>query len=84
MNKKFTLLTVILIGCFITALILFSKTDQKVSPVREAKAEIAGMGYSDLQRDQDFQKAVKYIVENCKVSGYIKGDYLTGASISCD
>ena len=39
-----------------------------------ARAEVAGMDYSDLKSDYDFKKAVKYIVESCTVSD---------SSISC-
>ncbi len=44
--------------------------------------------YSDIDwygahRDRGFKKAVKYVVENCSVSGYVENGYLYSSDISC-
>ena len=76
---------VILIGSLIIAMAIHFRIDEKSLFVSEVKAEVAGMNYNDLQRDSDFQKAVKYIVENnCKVNGYVDGKYIHNADISCN
>lgn len=51
--------------------------------VRNLNADVAGMDYYDLKSDYDFKKAVKRIVEDCSVSGYVDGDYLYSGDISC-
>ena len=51
--------------------------------VKNLKADVAGMDYYDLKSDYDFKKAVKRIVEDCDVSGYVDGDYLYSGDISC-
>jgi hypothetical protein len=73
----------ILIGSLAIALAVLFRVDDTSIVLQEAKAEVAGMDYSDLRRDRDFQKAVAYIVESCTVDGYVDGDYLSGGSISC-
>ncbi len=69
MMIKITILKAILIGSFMIALAILFRIDGAALLVAEAKAEVAGMSYRDLRRDRDFKKAVKYIVENCTVSG---------------
>ncbi len=82
---KFNLTTpkAILISSLIITLVITLKTENRLSFVPEAKAEVAGMGYRDLRRDRDFKKAVKYIVENCTVNGYVEDGYLYNSQISC-
>jgi hypothetical protein len=43
--------------------------ESKLSPITPAHAFVAGMNYTDLQRDPDFKKAVKSIVESCTIDG---------------
>ena len=57
--------------------------DSDIKLIDKVNAEVAGMNYYDLRRDRDFKKAVRYIVENCSVSGHVSGDYLHNTSISC-
>ena len=54
-----------------------------VDIIHHAQADVAGMSYRELRRDRDFKKAVKYIVQNCSVSGYVDGGYLYSSNISC-
>jgi hypothetical protein len=48
-----------------------------------AQAEVAGMDYFALRTDYDFKKAVRHVVEDCDVSGYVDGGYLYSTEISC-
>jgi len=73
----------ILLGSLVIALAIFFRMDGASLFVEDAKADVAGMDHRDLRRDRDFKKAVKYIVENCSVSGYVDDDYLYNTSISC-
>jgi len=65
---KLTIPKAILIGSFMIALAILFRIDGASLLVAEAKAKVAGMSYSDLRRDRDFKKAVRYIVEDCTVS----------------
>ncbi len=56
-------LIVIAFGC---GLICGLWANKMVKPV---KAEVAGMDSYDLKSDYDFKRAVRYIVEDCKVDG---------------
>ena len=50
--------------------ISFNLALKSVEPVQ---AEVGGMDYSDLRRDRDFKKAVKYVISgNC----YVDSDYV--------
>lgn len=84
MLKEITLPKAVLVGSFIIALAILFRVDAASPIIEEARAEIAGMNYNDLRRDPDFNKAVKYIVGNCTVRGYIKGEKLYNASIACN
>ena len=52
-------------------------------------AEVDGMTYTELRRDRDFKKAVRYIVDSdCTVrlsGGYVESDYIYGLNgdLSC-
>ena len=46
-----------------------------VEPTKGAKADVAGMTYTQLKRDRAFKKAVIYIVSN--------NCFVTGESIYC-
>ncbi len=57
--------------------------------ISEVAAEVGGMSYSDLRRDRDFKKAVRYIVDSdCTVrlsGGYVESGYIYGLNgdLSC-
>lgn len=57
--------------------------DMNISYMAPAQAEVAGMDYFDLRTDYDFKKAVRHVVEDCDVSGYVDGGYLYSTEISC-
>ena len=74
----------LLLGSLLIASAIFFRIDISKPFIGSAYADVAGMNYSELRRDRDFKKAVKYIVENCDIrGGYIDDDYLYGARISC-
>ena len=79
MSKIFTFLTIFSIGYVVND--LFSENN--INLISEADADVAGMSYIELRRDRDFKKAVRYIVEQCSISGYVDGGYLYSTSISC-
>lgn len=56
--------------------------NHKVNIFENVQAEVAGMDYYDLKGDYDFKKAVRRIVENCSVDGYVD-DATVYSSISC-
>ena len=62
MSGKIAVLTV----CFLTALNVILVI---VNVSTRSNASVAGMDYSDLRRDRDFQRAVGDVVEDCKVDG---------------
>jgi hypothetical protein len=75
--------TAVLLGSLLIASAIFFRIDISKPFIGSVYAEVGGMSYSELRRDRDFKKAVKYIVENCDVrGGYIDDDYLYGASLS--
>ena len=75
--------SIIIVAVIIALAILFRADDSFSLFANEAKAEVAGMDYFDLRSDYDFKRAVRYIVEDCEVSGYVDDDYLYGTDISC-
>jgi hypothetical protein len=81
--KNLTTPRAILIGSLAIASAILFRVDGTSFMLEEAKAEVAGMTYSELRRDRDFKKAVAYIVESCSLSGYGDGASLSGVSISC-
>jgi hypothetical protein len=81
--KNLTTPRAILIGSLAIASAILFRVDGTSFMLEEAKAEVAGMTYSELRQDRDFKKAVAYIVESCSLSGYVAGDSLNGVSISC-
>ena len=81
MKAGFSVPTAILIGSVIIGSCILLRVDGFVS---SAYAEVAGMGYGDLRRDKDFKKAVRYVVENCSVTGgEIEDGEISGMTISC-
>jgi len=83
MNSNLTVPKAILLGSLMIALSSLFTAEGRSLFIAEANADVAGMSYSDLRRDRDFKKAVKYIIENCSVTGYVDGDYLHSSDISC-
>ena len=79
MNKTLLFLTIFSLGYVFNDV----SKEYDLNLINSVKAEVAGMSYRDLRRDRDFKKAVRYIVEDCSVSGEVDGDYLYSASISC-
>jgi len=79
MNKTLLFLTIFSLGYVFNDV----SKEYDLNLINSVKAEVAGMSYRDLRRDRDFKKAVRYIVEDCSVSGFVDGDYLYSASISC-
>ena len=79
---KLTTPIAILISSLMLVLAIMFRPDG-IPYVDSAMADVAGMDYRELKRDRDFKKAVKYIVQNCGVTGYVDGDYLYSANISC-
>ena len=65
---KYTKFILTLIAVGILGLNFYLFGQDKVNLISEAKAEVAGMSYYDLKRDRDFKKAVRYIVEDCRIS----------------
>ena len=80
--KQLTLPRAILIGSFLIALAILLKEDESVI-VPKANAEVAGMDSYDLRYDYDFKHAVKSIVEDCDITGYVDDEYLYDTDISC-
>lgn len=82
MLNNLTIAKAILIGSFAISTTFLINAGSMQPFIAEAEADVAGMDYRDLRRDRDFKKAVKYIVENCSVSGSVDGEDID-ASISC-
>ena len=79
---KLTTPRAILISSLMLVLAILFRPDG-IPYIDSARADVAGMGYYELIADYDFEGAVKYIVQNCDVTGYVDGDYLYSADISC-
>jgi hypothetical protein len=79
MSKIFTFLTIFSIGYVVNDLF----GENNIYLISKADAEVAGMGYYDLRKDRDFKKAVRYIVEQCSISGDVNGDLLHSTRIDC-
>ena len=62
----------LLLGIIAVNLTIQTLKDTSVFPT--VHADVAGMSDSDLRRDRDFRRAVRYVVEDCNV---------LGSSISC-
>ena len=65
-NNKLIVLTAFFFGYVISDVV----NNVSNGFISEVAADVAGMNYSDLRRDRDFKKAVKYIVSaNCSIRG---------------
>ena len=66
----------IITGAFLIAVAITTKDNAIFPVVLDSEADVAGMDYEALIEDKDFEKAVKYIVENCTVSGFVSDDVI--------
>jgi hypothetical protein len=62
---RWAMTTLLILVCLLSALNAFALV---LNISLQSKAAVSGMSYEDLVRDQDFTRAVKSIVQECKVN----------------